>query len=644
MKKHYTIILSFNKFKIEFTTLLLIFCSLSLYAQTQGPNDAGIGFTSGGGTNWSNPGYITADDFDYASANLGGNGNSRSLRGRDYGFTIPAGATINGIQVSIMRSSSSNSFGNSIDDRNLRLVKNGTVLGNNYASNNDWPTSMAVANYGGPSDLWGTTWTPAEINNINFGVALSVENESGSGRTAFVDYIQITVYYTLPITITNFSPTSTCTDSGDLITINGTNLSGVTNVYFNGTSASFTIINSTQITATVPSGATSGTISVTSPSGNATSTGSFTIHPLPSVNPITGITDLCPFTTTTLSNTTLGGVWSSGNTSVATVDASGIVSGVSSGSSLITYTVTDGNSCSNSATITVNVTAPPILSGPTEVCLGNTIQLLPSSSGTWISNNPSVATIDNTGLVSGILLGNSTFTFTDSVTGCFATTGTIEVVQSPQITLQPIVSQTACSSNSVSISTSADGSGLTYQWFKGAISLSDGGNISGANTPTLTLNPVSLLDDGTDYYCEITGNCTPSVTTDFATIIVNENVAIGTQPIVTQTLCSNDTATFSVIANGTGLSYQWYNGVTALVDDAFISGATTASLSISSLSPANSSTEYYCVVSGTSPCNPVTSDYSILIVNDFSAITLEPAITQTVCAGESVNFTINATG
>jgi hypothetical protein len=645
MKKHYIFFLSLTKFKIKFITLLLIFCSSSIYAQTQGPNDAGIGFTSGFGTNWSNPGSITADDFNYATCSLGDGDNSRYLRGRNYGFTIPAGATINGIQVSIMRRSNSNINGDSVDDDILRLVKNGNVVGNNLASPIDWPTSMAVANYGGATNLWGTTWTPAEINDANFGVALLVENESNNfNRTASVDYIQITVYYTLGITITSFSPTSSCANSGDLITINGTNLSGVTNVYFNGTSASFTIINNTQITATVPSGATSGTISVTSPSGNATSAGSFTIHPLPTVNPITGITDLCPFTATTLFNTSLGGVWSSGDTSVATIDSSGIVSGVSSGSSLITYTVTDGNNCSNSATITVNVTAPPLLSGPTEVCLGNTIQLLPSSGGTWISNNPSVATIDNSGLVSGILLGNSTFTFTDSITGCFATTGTIVVVESPQITLQPVVSQTVCSGNSVSISTSADGAGLTYQWFKGAISLSDGGNISGANTPTLTLNPVSLLDDGTDYYCEITGNCTPSVTTDFATIIVNENVAIGTQPIVTQTLCSNDTATFSVIANGTGLTYQWYNGVTALTDDAFISGATTASLSISSLSPANSSTEYYCIVSGTSPCNPVTSDYSILIVNDIPAITLEPAITQTVCAGESVDFIINATG
>ncbi len=58
---------------------------------------------------------------------------------------------------------------------------------------------MQTATYGSASDLWGTTWTPAEINNTNFGVSLSVLNQSGfSSRTASVDYIQITVTYTAP--------------------------------------------------------------------------------------------------------------------------------------------------------------------------------------------------------------------------------------------------------------------------------------------------------------------------------------------------------------------------------------------------------------------------------------------------------------
>src|SRR5690606_31541685 len=47
-------------------------------------------------------------------------------------------------------------------------------------------------------DLWTNTWTPADINNSGFGVALSVEsNLIFSTLTATVDYIQVTVSYTL---------------------------------------------------------------------------------------------------------------------------------------------------------------------------------------------------------------------------------------------------------------------------------------------------------------------------------------------------------------------------------------------------------------------------------------------------------------
>lgn len=64
---------------------------------------------------------------------------------------------------------------------------------------------------------------------------------------------------------------------GAAITILGTNLTGTTAVSFNGTAASFTVVSGTQITATVPSGATSGTVAVTTPSGTLTSNVPFQI-------------------------------------------------------------------------------------------------------------------------------------------------------------------------------------------------------------------------------------------------------------------------------------------------------------------------------------------------------------------------------
>lgn len=81
-----------------------------------------------------------------------------------------------------------------------------------------------------------------------------------------------------PPTITGFSPASGLV--GASITLTGTNFTGATAVSFNGTAATaFTVDSATQITVTVPSGATSGKISVTTPDGSATSATDFTVTP-----------------------------------------------------------------------------------------------------------------------------------------------------------------------------------------------------------------------------------------------------------------------------------------------------------------------------------------------------------------------------
>jgi len=88
-------------------------------------------------------------------------------------------------------------------------------------------------------------------------------------------------------TITSFTPSSG--PVGTSVTITGTNFSGTgfttSSVTFNNTSATFTVNSSTQITATVPSGATTGAIRVTTPNGTATSSTNFTVTvaPLPTI-------------------------------------------------------------------------------------------------------------------------------------------------------------------------------------------------------------------------------------------------------------------------------------------------------------------------------------------------------------------------
>jgi len=73
-----------------------------------------------------------------------------------------------------------------------------------------------------------------------------------------------------PPSITSFTPTSG--GAGTLVTINGVNFTGTTSVTFNGTSATFNFVSDSQLTATVPAGATTGPISVTNGSGTTDTT------------------------------------------------------------------------------------------------------------------------------------------------------------------------------------------------------------------------------------------------------------------------------------------------------------------------------------------------------------------------------------
>ena len=83
-------------------------------------------------------------------------------------------------------------------------------------------------------------------------------------------------------TITDFAPDSGLV--GSSVTIAGTNFGGTNTVKFHGTaSTSFSINSATSITAAVPAGATTGTISVTNPGGTATSAGTFTVIQTPSI-------------------------------------------------------------------------------------------------------------------------------------------------------------------------------------------------------------------------------------------------------------------------------------------------------------------------------------------------------------------------
>jgi len=145
-----------------------------------------------------------------------------------------------------------------------------------------------------------------------------------------------------------------------------------------------------------------------------------TVNAAPGAN--TGTATLCVGGSTTLSNATTGGTWSSGTTSVATVGLStGVVSGVAVGNANITYTVS-GAGCYSATTVTVNG-ATGAITGTLNACVGDTSVLSHATTGgTWSSSNTSMATVDATsGAVVGVSAGTPTITYFIT-SSCYVTT------------------------------------------------------------------------------------------------------------------------------------------------------------------------------------------------------------------------------
>lgn len=151
-----------------------------------------------GSVAWSNPSYAEVSDNSRATASVDGT-TTQYLYCHGYGFSIPTGATINGITVNVERSSNSTSNSGS-KDAAVRVVQGGVVGTTDNSSGNTYTTSDVVEAHGGDTDLWGKTWTAAQINAANFGTAFAATkaSSSGSAQTVSVNSLQVTVDYTPP--------------------------------------------------------------------------------------------------------------------------------------------------------------------------------------------------------------------------------------------------------------------------------------------------------------------------------------------------------------------------------------------------------------------------------------------------------------
>ncbi|MGZ5565666.1 MAG: beta strand repeat-containing protein [Limisphaerales bacterium] len=128
---------------------------------------------------------------------------------------------------------------------------------------------------------------------------------------------------------------------------------------------------------------------------------------------------------------------------------------------------------------------------------------------------------------------------------------------------------------------------FSYQWRKGAVNVGNGANITGSATSSMTIASAVLTNAGS--YSLVVSNYAGAVTSSpQAVLVINQLPHITVEPVSVIVDVAGKTNTFTVVATGFPLNYQWY------FNSNIIAGATSASYTIPSVSSANIG--YYHVV------------------------------------------------
>jgi hypothetical protein len=161
---------------------------------------------------------------------------------------------------------------------------------------------------------------------------------------------------------------------------------------------------------------------------------------------------------------------------------------------------------------------------------------------------------------------------------------------------------------------------------------------SGVTTATLNLTGTPLSNDGYRYRVVLSGTCLPGVASEAALLAVEKIPVISTQPVA-QTICEGTDVNFSVVATGTGLTYQWQEdsggGFGNITNGGVYSGATSATLTLNNVPNSFSGRSYRVNITGS--CGPLSSASVVLTVD---RIPDALATDASICSGQTTSIAI----
>ncbi|MCZ8128736.1 MAG: Ig-like domain-containing protein [Microcystis sp. LE19-114.1B] len=379
----------------------------------------------------------------------------------------------------------------------------------------------------------------------------------------------------------------------------------------------------------------------------------------PIVAPITGNTNVCLGSSTQLTSATPGGTWTSSNLSIATVNATGLVTTLTTGNVTITYTVTNGTCSSNAVSmITVNDFTPTVTltSSAASICFGT------STTFTATANQTGGGVITYTFRVNGVSVQSgpsSTFTTSslnqgDAVTcqinisggACLvqttATSNTITMSVNP-IATPTVVLNTPSTSNCNGIpatftatASNTEGGVVSYNFRVNGVSVQNG-----------TINSYTLVNptNGVQVSCDISvqsGTClsTTSATSNVITLTISSNSTPTVSITSTSTsFCLGNSATITATALNTGGGTVTY---TFLNNGAIVQSGTSNSYTSSGIVNGSNIKCNISVSGGTCLTSSVASSNTLNFNVTSPSIVLTSSGT-TLCTGANVVFTATAT-
>lgn len=201
---------------------------------------------------------------------------------------------------------------------------------------------------------------------------------------------------------------------------------------------------------------------------------------------------------------------------------------------------------------------------------------------------------------------------------------TLTIQERPRITVPP-ASISGCLGESVQLSVTATGLGLSYQWRR------EGSPIAGANQATYTIAALSVADTGR-YDVIVSGTCQPNATSNFASVRLFSKTSIASVS-PSQSVCEGAAVTLSVESPG-AQGYIWKKNGTA------ISGANMATYTIASMNP-GAQGNYTVTVIGV--CDSATSTPIAVSMQSKPSIAQQPAGVSVV-EGEPIVLTVQVVG